>query len=45
MEFSSKKEKKISNKFKKEGYIINKSENLSSLRYIKTKIVNLVKKN
>ena len=44
MEFSSKQENKISNKFKKEGYIINKSENLSSLRYIKTKIVNLVKK-
>lgn len=44
MEFSSKLEKKISNRFKKEGYIISKSENLVSLRYIKTKIVKLVKK-
>ena len=44
MEFSSKLEKKISNRFKKEGYIISKSENLSSLRYIKTKIVKLIKK-
>ena len=44
MEFLSKDEKKISNKFITKGYIISKAENKNSLKYIKYKINTIIKK-
>lgn len=44
MEFLSVNEIKLSNIFKRNGYIISKSENFKSLNYIKQKIKSIVKK-